>query len=143
MTFRLFVTGDRNHTDRNLIWWTLDEILAERPGLLVVHGACYPEDAHDPHIPATLCVYESHLTVPEVSVDWIAHLWCVVNGLPDEPHPAQWDVHQRAAGPIRNAEIVQTGIDACVAFPLPSSRGTWDAVRKARKAGIEPRVVTR
>lgn len=35
---------------------------------------------------------------------------------------------------VRNLDIVGDG-DITVAFPRPSSRGTWDAVRKARRLG--------
>lgn len=49
---------------------------------------------------------------------------------------AKWDEHGRAAGPIRNQEMIGLAPDVVVAFPLPGSKGTWDAVRRARKAGI-------
>jgi hypothetical protein len=32
--------------------------------------------------------------------------------------------------------MVDLGADLCLAFPMPRSRGTWDCVRRAKKAGI-------
>lgn len=53
-----------------------------------------------------------------------------------EKHPADWDKHGKAAGPIRNGEMVALRPDILFAYPTAQSRGTWDAVRKARAAGI-------
>jgi hypothetical protein len=37
--------------------------------------------------------------------------------------------------------MVAAGADVMLAFPTTGSRGTWSAVRLARAAGIEVRVV--
>jgi hypothetical protein len=52
------------------------------------------------------------------------------------PYPADWKQHGKAAGPIRNQQMVDTKPHLVLAFPLPGSKGTWDAVAKAEKAGI-------
>ena len=58
--------------------------------------------------------------------------------------PADWDKHGKAAGPIRNAQMLKEGKpDICLAFPLPGSIGTWDMIRKANAAGIEVRIIPR
>jgi len=50
--------------------------------------------------------------------------------------PANWDVHGKAAGPIRNQAMVDDyGASLVVAFP--GGRGTADLVRRARAAGID------
>jgi len=54
-----------------------------------------------------------------------------------EAHPAQWNVHGKAAGPIRNKEMVDLGADLMLAFPRGSSRGTRGCMTLADKAGIE------
>ena len=54
-----------------------------------------------------------------------------------EPHPAQWSVHGKAAGPIRNKEMVDLGADLVLAFPRGSSRGTRGCMKLAAEAGIE------
>ncbi len=63
--------------------------------------------------------------------------------------PAQWDKHGKAAGAMRNSEMVKVliALRRCgyechaLAFPLPNSRGTWDCVKQARKAGFDPVIV--
>lgn len=54
-------------------------------------------------------------------------------GLPVERHPAEWQRLGRAAGPIRNREMV-AGADLVIAFP--GGVGTADALAAARAAGV-------
>lgn len=53
-----------------------------------------------------------------------------------ESHNADWDRHGKAAGPIRNQEMVDAGADVCLAFPLGESRGTRHCMKAAEQAGI-------
>lgn len=53
-----------------------------------------------------------------------------------EEYPADWHANGRAAGPIRNAQMVATGADVCLAFPTVNSRGTIDCMNRAYRAGI-------
>lgn len=57
-----------------------------------------------------------------------------------DPYPADWDRHGKAAGPIRNREMLAASEpDLVIAFvdkPLTRSRGTHDMVTIAREAGI-------
>lgn len=124
--WRVLVTGGRDRTDRARIWSELDRIHAVHPALVVVHGACYPKPEHGQR--------------PDRSADWLIHLWCQARGVPDEPHPADWTEHGRAAGPIRNAAMVALGADECVAFP-GNGPGTRNCMRAAAMAGIPVRPV--
>ena len=48
-----------------------------------------------------------------------------------EPYPAEWDKYHRAAGPIRNQQMIEEGEpDICIAFhdDLVNSKGTKDMV---------------
>jgi hypothetical protein len=55
-------------------------------------------------------------------------------------YPADWKTHGRAAGPIRNKQMVDSGIDAAVIFWDQKSRGTGHMLRLLEEAQI-PRVV--
>lgn len=57
-------------------------------------------------------------------------------GMIPEPHPADWSTYGRAAGPIRNQEMVDLGASVCLAFLKDGSIGTADCIRRAKKAGI-------
>lgn len=53
--------------------------------------------------------------------------------------PALWDKHGRAAGPIRNAQMLSEGrpsVVAAFAHDLATSKGTNHMVKLARAAGI-------
>lgn len=62
--------------------------------------------------------------------------------------PAQWETHNRSAGPHRNARMLEVlealmrcGYDVSVeAFVMPGSKGTWDMIWRARKSPIETHV---
>lgn len=55
---------------------------------------------------------------------------------PLEKFPAQWDVHGRSAGPIRNQQMLDEGKPDLV-VACPGGRGTEHMKRIARKAGVE------
>jgi len=60
-------------------------------------------------------------------------------GKEPEEYPADWDRYHRAAGPIRNAQMLAEGKpDIVIAFysDYKRSRGTKDMVDKARDAGV-------
>jgi hypothetical protein len=69
-------------------------------------------------------------------VDMEAEAWAnETAGCRPENHPAGRG--QRLA---RNSEMVRRGADVCLAFPVTSSRGTFDCLIKAARAGIPGRV---
>lgn len=120
---RLLITGARHCTrdQATVVAAMLGETVSAMLGskLIVVHGQC-----------------------PQGGVDMAAHLWAIDRS-PDvipEPHPADWERHGKAAGPIRNAAMVKLGAFMCLAFPGRSSVGTWDCIRKAVNAGIPTHV---
>lgn len=141
--FRLLVTGSRVWADKALLWRVLDAIHAQHPDMVVVHGECYPPEEDGAR--------------PDKSADWLAHLWCLDRGVPDEPHPADWDAPCRptckhgyairrdrtpycpAVGNYRNQDMVDLGADFCAGFQVGASRGTADCMRRARRAGIPTR----
>jgi hypothetical protein len=67
--------------------------------------------------------------------DRLAIKWAILHGVDYEAYPADWEKYPKAAGPIRNQQMLDTGIDLVIAFPGGS--GTADMVRRAKKAGVK------
>lgn len=111
---RILVTGSRKWVDQDVIFAALQSHLGNEKEAIVVHGAC-PSGA-----------------------DKIAQAWVDLQpGIEGEPHPAEWERYGRAAGVIRNEEMVKLGADLCLAFPLGESFGTRDCMMKAKNTGIQ------
>ncbi len=69
-------------------------------------------------------------------VDSAAYDWAVINWTKILEFPADWKTHGKAAGPIRNQQMLDEGKpDLVVAFP--GGNGTADMVRRAKKANIK------
>lgn len=117
---RVLVTGSRDVVNEPLVRCELTRAWREAgQPLVVVHGAC------------------------PTGVDAIAATWCREHefaGIVEERHPARWHLHGRAAGPVRNAEMVQAGAWRVLAFPAGLSRGTRHCMRTALAAGLDVRV---
>lgn len=118
---RLLITGSRTWDDPAYIARVLDELYRTSLGLLVIHGAC----------PA--------------GADAMADAWAVRRRAEGrsvliERFPANWDRYGRAAGMVRNAEMVAAvgtgGSVACHAFIRDGSKGASHCVKLARRAGI-------
>jgi predicted polyphosphate/ATP-dependent NAD kinase len=108
MSRRVCVTGGRDFGDTSLVESIFDEL---RIGIgdTVVNGGCSGAD--------TVC--------QQVAMRRLANV---------ETHHANWKEHGRAAGPIRNREMLKSGVDVLIAFP--GGRGTADCVNAAKKLGI-------
>jgi len=122
--YRILVTGSRECTEvqaryvENVLYTAASGPLGRGRIVVVVEGRC-----------------------PKGGVDRVAQRWAdQTRGVTGEGHPADWDRHGNAAGPIRNTEMVAAGADICLAFPSASSKGTWDCIRKAADAGIHVRI---
>lgn len=106
---RVLVCGGRHYADTDMVREVLS-FLELRPGVdVIVHGDATGTDA-------------------------LAKRWAWAVEVKEEAHPADWRKHGRAAGPIRNEEMLKTGIDLVVAFP--GGRGTEDMVRRARRVNV-------
>lgn len=68
-------------------------------------------------------------------VDSASTDWAIVNFSQLEEYPADWKKHGKAAGIIRNKQMLDLGVDLVIAFP--GGTGTADMVKKAKKAGIK------
>jgi hypothetical protein len=68
--------------------------------------------------------------------DTMAQEWAGWHERDIEHYHADWDKHGKAAGPIRNKQMLEEGDpDLVVAFP--GGAGTRNMVEQARKAGVE------
>lgn len=118
---RILVTSSRTWADVVLIH---QAIMAEvRPGEVttIVHGGC------------------------STGGDRWADLIAVVYEFTREVHPANWrpgGIYNRAAGIIRNQEMVDLGADVCLAFIRDGSRGASYTAAAAEAAGIPTRRFT-
>lgn len=72
-------------------------------------------------------------------VDRLAELTAIGMHIQVVVHRADWTKNGRAAGPMRNAEIVDD-CDELVAFWTGTSPGTLDSIRKAACAGKAVRI---
>lgn len=123
---RLLITGSRAHEwtpyDSHALLITVREILEKTHELpTLVHGGATGADTE------------------------AARMGQQLLNLPTEIHRADWNTHGRAAGPIRNKEMVNLGADLCLAFPDhpkgQGSRGTWGCIDLAHQSGIPTLVV--
>lgn len=83
------------------------------------------------------------ITGDAVGADWLARAWAKMlldDHVIYEGYPADWKTHGKAAGAIRNQEMLDKGRpDLVVAFP--GGKGTADMVARARKAGVPVREI--
>jgi len=118
---RILVTGSRVWPDSKEVQARIVQVIVNQPygtHVVVVHGDC-PTGADR-------AAREFLDDIEKQNLDYISQ----------ETHPADWNKHGKAAGPLRNQEMVDLGADVCLAFPLGESRGTRDCMRRAEAAGI-------
>lgn len=77
----------------------------------------------------------------KTGADHFASEWCAAHPeVIEEKHPADWGTYGRAAGPIRNNDMVKLGADLVLAFPLAGDKklspGTWRTIEAAKRANI-------
>lgn len=112
---RLLITGSRYFNDADLMHTAIRDAVSTLRGfgfnhVVLVHGGARGADMLAAHIGRSM-------------------------GLEIEAHPARWDVYGKAAGPVRNREMVELGADLMLAFPVGESRGTRGCMQLAREKG--------
>lgn len=113
---KVLICGDRNWKDAKKI---VDRISDFPQGTVIIAGACSGADAI-----AAAEARAMHYEVIEF--------------------PADWKTHGRAAGPIRNRQMLDQKPDLVVAFHpnIAKSLGTGDTVREAKRRGIPVEVIS-
>lgn len=106
---RICVCGGRDYADKDRVFRALDNAVATFGMFELVHGGARGADS--------------------LAGEWAAHV-----GATTHVFMADWNKHKRAAGPIRNREMIAFGFDLLIAFP--GGTGTADMMGATRKAGI-------
>lgn len=106
---RVLVTGGREYSDKLRVWEILDGVHLETPISLLIHGQA-------------------------TGADRLAGDWAAEHGVRVSASPADWKKYGRAAGPIRNREMLDENPNLVVAFP--GGKGTANMVKVARAAGL-------
>lgn len=108
---RILVCGDRNWVNRNAILSTLKNL---PEGTTIIHGDCRGAD--------------------RIAGDVAAEL-----GFNIKAFPADWARYGRAAGPIRNRQMLDEGVpDYLLVFhdALEVSKGTKNMIHQAKQRGL-------
>jgi hypothetical protein len=115
---RILVCGDRHWKNYRVILHVLSEVTRPYVLPLVIDGAAPGADS-------------------------LGHKAARFLGCPTKRFPADWSTYGKAAGPIRNSQMLREGKPHLVlAFhnDLKNSKGTKDMVTKAKKAGVPVRI---
>lgn len=112
---RILVCGSRDWTNRALLSTVLDTVKHREIIEVIIEGEA-------------------------TGADTMAREWAEDNGILVKKFPADWDRYGKAAGPIRNKQMLVEGKpDLVLAFTLDlaSSRGTKNMVMQALEAKVE------
>jgi hypothetical protein len=117
---RILFCGSRDYDDPRPIDACLADIFREHPDAEIINGGA-------------------------PGADTIAAMHALKQGFHVETYMADWDTYGRGAGPIRNKQMLDSGLDFVYAFVnkprLEDSRGTANMVGIAREAGVETLVI--
>jgi hypothetical protein len=111
----VLVCGGRDYSDKAHIDWVLGDFHSRRPIALLLTG-----DAH--------------------GADHWARSWAKASNVPFKVFRAEWRLHGRAAGPIRNEQMLTEGRPNLI-IAFPGGRSTASMVRIAHDAGVSTMIV--
>ena len=107
---KVLICGGRDFNNFAHVKKVMDEIHSKTPVELVISGKARGADA-------------------------LGEQWAKEKNIPVDPYPANWNDHGKAAGPIRNQQMLNEGRpDLVVAFP--GGNGTRDMINRAKKANV-------
>jgi len=128
--FNILVCGGRDFNNKKLLYDVLLNYCWK-------NGFHHPKDAMTP-------VGISIISGMAKGADTLGWLFAKDYGLDIFSFPADWKHQGNSAGPIRNQKMIDEtpgGVDLVIAFPTKNSRGTYDMIRRAEKAGIKTIIV--
>ena len=107
---RILICGGRDYTDYEALSAWLDQFSGETPITVVIHGGA-------------------------LGADSMAERWAQTRGVAVLRFDADWQKHGRAAGPIRNKQMLDEGKpDLVLAFP--GGRGTANMIEQSKARGV-------
>lgn len=111
---RILVTGSRDWDQPKIIFGVLGQLAREHghDNLVLVHGGC------------------------PTGADAIAHRYAEDMDWGIQVYPADWGYYGKAAGPLRNRDMVDSGVDLCLAFIKNGSRGATQCASYAEFKGV-------
>lgn len=107
---RIVVGGGRYLKDRQMVWRVLDYLHQQDPVTMLAHGGCS-------------------------GADFLAELWAKQHQVPSKSYLPDWQGKGKAAGPIRNGEMLRQEMpNLVVAFPGGS--GTRNLLLQAESLSL-------
>ncbi len=127
---KILVTGGREYGktkgEREALWHTLRDQVEPHDKyfgyVVIIHGGCKRRVILDGY-------YQY------IGADYLAGEWAKLCGYRCEEYPADWEEYGKAAGPIRNQQMIDEG-KPDLAIVCPGGKGTADMVARLKKAGI-------
>lgn len=114
-TFRIIIAGSREFDDYDLLKNTMDKLLSNiKDNIVIVCGMAR-------------------------GADTLGERYAKEKGYEINYYPADWDLHGKSAGYIRNEQMAQNA-DALVAFWNGKSKGTKNMITLAHKYNLKVRV---
>lgn len=115
---RILVTGSRKWTNVDLLEEMILGFAKHQEDITIVHGGAMGADRMASNLAQKM--------------NWDEEIWF-----------ADWNLHGRAAGPIRNKKMVESKPDLVLGFVVKgNSRGTESCINFARDAGLNFVVIT-
>lgn len=113
---KILICGDRNWSD----YWAIYDVVSKLDrNSIIIHGAAKGADTMAGTIASKL-------------------------GFKVVAFKANWERYGKAAGPIRNREMLDVKPDLVIAFhnDIENSKGTKDCIKEAEKRSIEVKLVS-
>jgi hypothetical protein len=112
---RVLVCGGRNYSNYLFLSSVLNTLHNDKRINYIIHGAASGADS-------------------------LADQWAAEHHIPVRVFPADWGKHGRAAGPIRNKQMLDEGKpDVVIAFP--GNKGTRNMIAQATQHPSKPHII--
>lgn len=108
---KLIVCGGRHYKNKEFVYTVLNELHKDHKTTMIVAG-----DA--------------------TGADSLAINWAKDNNIDYKIYVALWDIHGKAAGPIRNKLMITEHLDADFLLAFPGGNGTMNAIRTAKENNV-------